>query len=109
MGGNKGQDIEQIPLLKWYRDEFRERASKANARIMVIGYGFADLHINEIIVNACQAGVELFLVDPIGLDVLDRAAHECVGVSRRSLTTTLHNDSVERGKLMSFFIEQYAL
>ena len=68
---------------------------------MVIGYSFNDQNINEIILAAADRGqLEMFIIDPLGIGVLDKNAshpiysgHEFVqrlkphiiGASRRTL------------------------
>ncbi len=82
---------------------------------MVIGYGFADTHINEHIRHAAAEGMKLFIIDPNGVDAIhtlrDRALYNfgsslqasLIGASRRHLLTTLTRDTVERAKVMHFF------
>jgi len=67
MGGNKGPDIEKHWLLKSYRDHFTQMAGQAETRLMIIGYSFADHHINELIEAAVNAGAKLFIVDIGGI------------------------------------------
>jgi hypothetical protein len=117
MGGNKSTDIDNVPLLTWYRGEFRRLISQSETRLMIVGYSFQDLHINEIIHRAAPAGVKIFIVGSRGVDVLENAPspdgllegmklalqNNIVGASRRSLTDTLSGDAVERTKLTKFF------
>jgi hypothetical protein len=75
---------------------------------MVIGYGFGDDHINEILIRASASGAKLFLVDPAAHKALSsgpatKLRENIIGISSRPLSTTLHNDPVERMKLFSFF------
>ena len=84
---------------------------------MIIGYSFGDLHINQVIEDAASAGrLRIFIIDPNGVDVLHREGivkpslklkqqleRYIIGVSRRSITSTFENDSVERDKIMRFF------
>lgn len=116
LGGDKGNDIRKVPLLTWYQAEFA-RLSQQPARIMVIGYGFGDAHINDLLIAAASAGAEFFIVDTSGIGVLASAAgtqgvptqlkmamqHSIIGASRRYLKDSLHNDTVERTKIMRFF------
>jgi hypothetical protein len=119
VGGAKALDIERVPLLKWYHQEFRRTVTQPDCRLMVIGYSFNDDHINEHLSAGARAGTKLFIVDPLGLDVIDKRdprarAHQpplplfqnlrdnCIGASRRSLRTTLHSDRVECQKLAEF-------
>lgn len=79
LGGNKPEIIAKYPLLKWYHDEFKKMLSQPNSRLMVIGYGFRDPHINQII-QACakekENGFGVFIIDPMGTDVIDKNRHD---------------------------------
>jgi hypothetical protein len=119
MGGNKSPSIQSSAILKWYEDKFIEYLSSPNARIMVIGYGFGDAHINDQLRSAARFGLRLFLIDPAGSDAIERNKwpHGAVGIpgkptdlermviggSRRSLSEIFGDDEVERGKVMRFF------
>lgn len=116
MGGNKSSEMDQIPLLNWYRSEFCRMTSEPDARLRIIGYGFRDMHINEMIEVAAKAGTKIFIIDPEGVDVLRRAPNpqhtlalkdkiqfNILGASRRPISETLSRDTVERTKVMKFF------
>jgi SIR2-like domain len=116
MGGNKGPDIDKHWLLRSYRDHFAQMAGQTGTRLMIIGYSFADHHINELIEAAVNAGAKLFIVDVLGIDVLDNAPNpnanpmtfrqriyaSVLGASRRQLISTFSNDHVEHAKLRRF-------
>jgi hypothetical protein len=86
---------------------------------MVIGYSFGDPHVNLAIVGAAARGnMKLFIVDPLGLDVIDENRHapmytpgrliaslqdHVIGASRRSLHEIFGNDRVEPATVMRFF------
>lgn len=119
MGGNKQSTIDRHPVLKWSNEQFRTSLIKPNTRLMVIGYGFGDDHINGLLREAAVTGaVKVFVIDPLGVDVMDKnkdatlyAPDElandlwpCViGSSRRSLREIFGGDYAEHGKLMRFF------
>lgn len=115
MGGNKSADIATSELLSWYEQQFRDALREPRARLMVIGYGFADRHINNDIRDGASAGMKLFVIDPNGVDAIytlrDRSLYNFgsslqasfIGASRRDLLTTLTRDTVERAKIMRFF------
>jgi len=119
MGGSKEVYIQSKPLLRRYAEVFAEYLRRPNARLMIIGYGFADDHINRLLVEASQANPSLgfFHVHPDGRDAVHRGARErvaiysppstatlpCIGESRRLLTTTFGGDTLEFDKLMRFF------
>jgi hypothetical protein len=68
MGGNKAASIEGHPLLKWYHEQFEAYLAEPDSRLMIIGYGFTDPHINKEMVraSATNSTLSLFLVDPRG-------------------------------------------
>jgi hypothetical protein len=115
MGGNKPASIAASELLSWYDQQFRNALHERGARLMVIGYGFADTHINDHIRDGAAAGLKLFIIDPIGVDAIDtlraRGIYNFgsslqgsfIGASRRDLLTTLTRDTVERAKVIRFF------
>jgi hypothetical protein len=118
MGGNKADEIPRIPLLAWYMSEFVRCINGPGARLMVIGYSFSDLHINNAISAAVDHGLKLFIIDPAGVDVIDKrgpvpiktpdayvskVGPAIVGASRRPLLQTFNQDKVEWTKIMRFF------
>jgi SIR2-like domain len=120
MGGNKAVNIGQHPLLRWYSQKFTEYLSRPQACLMVIGYSFSDGHIKQAIINAAEkGGLKLFIVDPAGVDVLDKELPHApmrvpgplmsslnphiMGASRRSLSSIFGNDRVEFSKVTRFF------
>ena len=66
--------------------------------------------------SAHVAGMKLFIVDPIGVEAVvtvmlrsiynfgDAVKGSIIGASRRDLRATLLNDTVERSKVMRFFL-----
>jgi hypothetical protein len=115
MGGNKRAGIAGSELLSWYEQQFQSALREREARLMVIGYGFGDTHVNQHIRAGAEAGMKLFIIDPDGVDVVNSSAirgiynfggslqGNIVGASRRDFRNTLLNDSVERSKVMHFF------
>lgn len=118
MGGNKAASIPRIPLLQWYMTEFQQRISAPGARLMVIGYSFSDQHINNVIGAAVDGGLRLFIIDPAGVDVIDKrkptsikvpdtyvtkVGPAIIGASRRPLLQIFNQDTVEWDKVMRFF------
>ncbi len=115
LGGNKPERINEQPLLRWYHEQFRGRLKIPDARLMVIGYSFGDPHINEIIVNGVKCGLQLFIIDLNGVDVIGCRSNisrdnvsllknSVIGASRRPLRTTFGGeDMVEFRKINRFF------
>jgi SIR2-like domain len=120
VGGGKDSYIRSKPLLRAYSDELQTRLLTPDARLMVIGYGFADVHINELIFRAWQANqtLSVYYVHPEGRDAVHQGKHlktqigylppdiaqvPCIGESRRPLSSTFAGDTLEYDKLMRFF------
>jgi hypothetical protein len=119
LGGNKSSIINRFPILKWNHDQFSAYLSKPKTRLMVIGYSFGDNHINKLIAYAALAGnLQIFVVDPHGVDVIDknrdalmrspdRLAKDLwphvIGASKRSLGAIFGADRAEHRKVMRFF------
>lgn len=55
-------------VLKWYFAEFQRYLAMGATRLMVIGYGFNDLHINTALLDAAPKGLKIFIIDPFGVD-----------------------------------------
>jgi len=85
---------------------------------MIIGYSFSDHHINQAIIRAAEKqAIRLFIIDPQGVDVLNKqdpthiqrqtdlmGLNPCIiGACRRPLMITFSSDHVEHGNLIRFF------
>ena len=101
-----------------YVASFRRMLNEPNSRLMIIGYGFGDQHINAEIENAAKdSDLRLFIVDPNGIDVLDKPTKDdlgdqrlvdrfgpsIMGASRRRLLSIFNDDYVEHAKIWKFF------
>lgn len=65
IGRGKEQQIQKEPLLAWYSEIFKTVLFKQNRHLLVIGYGFGDDHINEIIANAIKKyGLKIYVISP---------------------------------------------
>jgi hypothetical protein len=120
LGGEKAGEIDRYPLLKWYHEVFHEYLHRPATRLMVVGYSFGDSHINKSIESAAsKQDFRLFVVDPLGADILDkrdpRAAikprpgplldalgPKVFGASRRPLRSVFRDDPIERARILSF-------
>ena len=123
IGGGKAQNIRLHPILEWYANVFAEALQNEHARLMIIGYGFRDPHINETISGAVrECGLKIFNVSPQGSEQA-RSLNETrqrgqitagtqleslfeqglIGASRRSLTEIFYNDVIEHKKVYRFF------
>src|SRR5215831_9714001 len=75
MGGNKPTTMRRHPILTWYAAKFLEFLSQPGARLMVIGYGFRDNHINQLIYEAWKKSnqtLSIFIVHPDGREILKK-------------------------------------
>jgi hypothetical protein len=121
MGTNKAADIPRSPVLSRYLKMFEDELTRPKTRLMVIGYSFGDMHINNAIVNA-GTSLETFIVDPVGIKVLETLNTTkkrevpafiqvvtpieqitVIGLSRRYLSETFGNDRLAWRQLMRFF------
>jgi len=65
IGRGKEQQIKLEPLLAWYLELFKIVLSKDESKLLVIGYGFADTHVNNVIADAVvNTGLRLYVVSP---------------------------------------------
>jgi hypothetical protein len=120
MGGNKTASIDTFRVLAQYQDEFQAMLSQPDTQLMVIGYSFGDPHINDVIQTAATKGMRIFIVDTLGVDVIDKRrirpgliepatdlmqalVPRIIGASRRPLNEIINSDSVENEKVMRFF------
>jgi SIR2-like domain len=115
IGGDKAESIAQQPLFEWYHTMFAGSLRATGARLMIIGYSFGDAHINKMIFDGIDAGLKIFIIDPLGADVIGSnqslplnpgfpVRNAIIGASRRPLLKTLSGqDVVEWNKINHFF------
>ena len=121
MGEDKAGSIKGSKVLSLYASEFERRLSEPEARVMIIGYGFGDNHINVALNRAAAAGgLKAFIIDPVaGADApdpdlgkvkligaaspLQPIQKALIGASRRPLSRTFGGDTIERDKVLRFF------
>jgi hypothetical protein len=117
LGDNKVATIRHHPILSWYHEEFETYLSRPGVKLMLIGYGFNDQHINRTIHAAWAKHQQLamFIVHPRGWGVLNKShpLHIRVpdpleeitnaGASTRLLSNTFAGDVAEHRKIMRFF------
>ncbi|RJO60282.1 hypothetical protein C4544_05465 [candidate division WS5 bacterium] len=54
------------PLLKLYFDIFKEVINGGNKKIVIIGYGFTDKHINNILLQGAKYHrLKIYIINPI--------------------------------------------
>jgi hypothetical protein len=65
IGINKIEIINKIPLLKWYFELFNNAINRKDVRLLIIGYGFQDEHINKCLFDAINSsGLKLYVISP---------------------------------------------
>ena len=71
IGDSKTKAIADEPLLRWYHDLFQETLLREGQKLVVIGYGFGDSHINGAIADGIRKSrLRLHIVNPMGADAL---------------------------------------
>ena len=122
IGGDKSRAIQSHAVLAWSFNKFREYIAGPNAKLMVIGYGFRDSHVNEVIIEAVEnRGLQFFVIDRLGSDVVrhanpsfggaiyapdaldDAFRRGLIGASQRGLSETFGDDLVSHTNVMQFF------
>ncbi len=69
IGKSKEEDINGEPLLALYFDIFKNTLMCPNVRLLIIGYGFGDDHINSVIEKAIKEnGLKLYIINPEPID-----------------------------------------
>lgn len=65
IGKGKFDQIEGEPILKYYLQLFKEVLSLPERRLLIIGYGFRDPHINEVIAESIKnSKLKIFIICP---------------------------------------------
>jgi len=65
IGKDKEDQIASEPLLSWYFNLFRNVLSNPNRKLLIIGYGFRDAHINKIFASSIKDfGLKLYVISP---------------------------------------------
>lgn len=123
IGGEKASQIGLHGVLERNAAEFEGRLLAGGTRLMVIGYGFRDRHINDVIIRGVRdRGLRFFIVDPDGAglarklnptsqpqkiyvkneleEIFDAGL---IGASSRPLSGTFGGDDAEQRKLERFF------
>lgn len=65
IGRAKVAQIKEEPLLSWYFDIFKEAVLQPNRKLLSIGYGFGDEHINCILAEGvAKCGLRIYVISP---------------------------------------------
>lgn len=66
IGKLKKSEIVKEPLLDKYFSLFNQEINKSERKMLCIGYGFGDVHINENIFQSIRRGLKLYIISPSG-------------------------------------------
>lgn len=65
IGRDKIEQIQKEPLLRYYFEVFKETLLNYHRRLLIIGYGFCDEHINRIIAESVRKyGLKIYIISP---------------------------------------------
>lgn len=65
IGTSKKDHIRSIPILSWYYELFQDVLNMPNRRMLIIGYGFRDTHINELLAKATvDKNLRIYIISP---------------------------------------------
>ena len=63
LGSHKSENIQKEPLLKFYFELFEKALFRQNIKILIIGYGFRDEHINTCLIKAIKEyGLKIHII-----------------------------------------------
>jgi hypothetical protein len=79
IGRSKSKRIREEPLLSWYLNIFKEVILQENRRLLIIGYGFRDNHMNRILSEAVEKhGLKIFIISPQSIEDFTRNMNRSV-------------------------------
>ena len=122
IGRDKVGTMKRHPILRWNYSKFEEYLAKPDTRLMVIGYGFSDDHINQTLIEAHQRGTFklMYLVHPSGKAILERYPNAPIPVPDQPLkdipcvectallSAAFHNDHMARELMEGIFTSDAA-
>lgn len=62
IGHRKIDRINAEPILKWYFELFIEQLKVPDTKLLIIGYGFNDKHVNEAVANT--ENLKIYIINP---------------------------------------------
>ncbi|MFD1561701.1 SIR2 family protein [Paraburkholderia silviterrae] len=73
-GGENARTLGLPRILDWYHRQFAHYVYQPDHRLMIIGYGFRDTYVNEVIATAvAENGLQLYVIAPEGSDLAANA------------------------------------
>ncbi len=110
IAGRKLEHIQSIPLLTWYFEKFSEALATPDMHLCVIGYGFGDPHINEILTNAIVSGtlVQISIIHPrkTRADLETLIQDKNIAIAAGNETATRLIETFRRGQLFDFDLQE---
>lgn len=86
IGVTKHEQIEIEPILSWYFELFEEVLSLPERRLLIIGYGFRDPHINEVLAKSIiDSKLKIFVVNPTDPERFQETTLGNTGSHKRTL------------------------
>lgn len=74
IGRDKENQINREPLLRVFLSKFNQVLCQGGSRLLVIGYGFGDEHINHVIANAIQKHeLRIYVLSPTPIDIFSES------------------------------------
>lgn len=90
IGRGKTEQMMKEPLLCYYYEIFKAALSQGKRRLLVIGYGFGDEHINEVISKAIKENeLKLYILSPVSPEKLKKDL--CEGPKKSEDTFNIWN------------------
>lgn len=121
-GGENAREFGLPPVLEWYHRQLSHYVSQPDHRLMIVGYGFRDIAINDVIAKAvAESGLQIFVIAPEGSDAASNAPvsagdgrggqtpvenafrHGLIGASRRPMNEIFgERETLELKKVLRF-------
>lgn len=90
IGRGKTKQMMKEPLLRYYFEIFKAVLSQGKRRLLVIGYGFGDEHINSVISKAIKDDeLKLYILSPVSPEKLKKEL--CEGPKKSEDTIIIWN------------------
>lgn len=67
-GGAKELSVNQYNVLKYNFELSKKIFNCSNLKIVIVGYGFADKHVNDLLLSAVNQGSKLIIINPMEFD-----------------------------------------
>jgi len=81
IGKNKLKDILEEPLLNFYLQTFSDVIQQEKKKLLIIGYGFQDDHINEVLIKGIRSSdLKIYIINPQDPETFKRSLEEIHGL-----------------------------